>query len=247
MTGTKLLIVNADDFGQSVEINNGVIEAYENGIVTSTSLMVRWPAAVEAADYAATHPGLSVGLHVDLSEWAYQDEQWVPIYEVIQESDEEGVREEIDRQVGRFQELVGRPPTHIDSHQHVHRSQPVAGLLARVGSSLGVPVRDMAPGIAYSGAFYGQDARGYSVPGAVSVESLVSIIAELPTGITELGCHPGGADGEGETMYGPERAVEVTSLCDPRVRIAIDEHAVRLCSFKDSLIVERFSGSTEGK
>jgi predicted glycoside hydrolase/deacetylase ChbG (UPF0249 family) len=241
------LIVNADDFGQSPEINAGVIEAYENGIVTSASLMVRWPAAVEAADYGATHPGLSLGLHLDLSEWAYQDEQWVPLYEVIPETDEAGVREEIDRQLGRFHELVGRSPTHIDSHQHVHRSQPVAGLLARLGSFLGVPVRDMTPGITYSGTFYGQDARGYSVPEAVSVDSLVSIVAGLPTGITELGCHPGGAVGSGATMYGPERAVEVASLCDPRVRIAIDEHAVRLCSFRDPLIVDRFSGSTEGK
>ena len=43
--GTRHLIVNADDFGQSAGINRGIIEAHEHGIVTSTSLMVRWPAA----------------------------------------------------------------------------------------------------------------------------------------------------------------------------------------------------------
>jgi predicted glycoside hydrolase/deacetylase ChbG (UPF0249 family) len=52
MSTNRYLIVNADDFGQSHGVNRGVIEAFENGIVTSASLMVRWPAAVEAAAYA---------------------------------------------------------------------------------------------------------------------------------------------------------------------------------------------------
>src|SRR5436190_23980393 len=64
----RAVIVNADDFGQSAGINRGIIEAHERGIVTSASLMVRWPAAPAAAAYACAHRGLSVGLHVDLGE-----------------------------------------------------------------------------------------------------------------------------------------------------------------------------------
>jgi predicted glycoside hydrolase/deacetylase ChbG (UPF0249 family) len=45
MGAKRYLIVNADDFGQSHSVNWGVIEAYERGIVTSASLMVRWPAS----------------------------------------------------------------------------------------------------------------------------------------------------------------------------------------------------------
>lgn len=48
---SRFLIVNADDFGQSPGVNRGIIEAHEHGIVTSASLMVRWPAATEAAAY----------------------------------------------------------------------------------------------------------------------------------------------------------------------------------------------------
>ena len=68
------LIVNADDFGQSPGVNRGVIAAHERGVVTSTSLMVRWPSAAAAAAYAREHPALSVGLHVDLGEWACRDD-----------------------------------------------------------------------------------------------------------------------------------------------------------------------------
>src|SRR5207247_11145801 len=52
------LIVNADDFGQSAGVNRGIIEAHERGIVTSASLMVRWPAANEATAYARRHQSL---------------------------------------------------------------------------------------------------------------------------------------------------------------------------------------------
>jgi predicted glycoside hydrolase/deacetylase ChbG (UPF0249 family) len=64
----RYLIVNADDFGQSDGINQGVVKAYERGIVTSASLMVRWPTASAAAVYARAHPDLSLGLHIDLGE-----------------------------------------------------------------------------------------------------------------------------------------------------------------------------------
>jgi len=83
MDMTKYLIVNADDFGQSPGVNRGIIEAHEQGIVTSASLMTRWLAAGEAALYAQEHPKLSVGLHLDLGEWAYRAGSWEPLYTVV--------------------------------------------------------------------------------------------------------------------------------------------------------------------
>src|SRR3954454_12076531 len=92
---TRSLIVNADDFGQSPGINRGVIAAHERGIVTSASLMVRWPSAGEAAAYARDHPELSVGLHVDFGEWAYRNETWVPVYQVVETDDGAAVADEV--------------------------------------------------------------------------------------------------------------------------------------------------------
>src|SRR5712692_5001656 len=90
----RALIVNADDFGQSFGVNRGIIEAHERGIVTSTSLMVRWPAAREAARYARTHPELSVGLHLDLGERAFRDGSWVFLYIVVPRDDKEAIEAE---------------------------------------------------------------------------------------------------------------------------------------------------------
>src|SRR5438128_7485420 len=118
------VIVNADDFGQSPGINRGIIEAHERGIVTSASLMVRWPAATDAAAYARAHATLDVGLHVDLGEWWYDGAAWCLRYDVVPLTDEAAVRAEVDRQLAAFESLVGRPPTHVDSHQHVHLREP---------------------------------------------------------------------------------------------------------------------------
>src|SRR3712207_7572277 len=85
-TNKRYLIVNADDFGRSFGVNRGIIEAHENGIVTSASLMVRWPAAAAAAAYAKERPGLGLGLHLDLGEWAYKAGAWPAVYEVDRKS-----------------------------------------------------------------------------------------------------------------------------------------------------------------
>src|SRR5437016_13239436 len=79
----RVLVVNADEFGRSRGVNEGVAEAHERGIVTSASLMVRRPHAGDAAAYARAKPALSVGLHVDLGEWTYREgEGWAAVYEV---------------------------------------------------------------------------------------------------------------------------------------------------------------------
>jgi hopanoid biosynthesis associated protein HpnK len=63
----RRLIVNADDFGRSRSINQAVVQAHCNGILTTASLMVNEPAFAEAVALAKEHPRLGVGLHLTLS------------------------------------------------------------------------------------------------------------------------------------------------------------------------------------
>lgn len=238
MSAERYLIVNADDFGQSPGVNRGVIQAFEHGIVTSATLMVRWPGAEKAAAYARGHPDFSVGLHLDLGEWEYVEADWRARYEVVDSADPAAVEAEVEGQIDAFIRLLGRPPTHLDSHQHVHRQEPVRSSLRRAGERLGVPVRQLSKDVTYRGDFYGQDGRGWPVPAAITVETLLGVVETLPEGITELGCHPGELDeldelDELESTYRTERPIEVATLCDARMTAAVEAHGIRLCSFAD--------------
>jgi predicted glycoside hydrolase/deacetylase ChbG (UPF0249 family) len=230
MAAKRYLIVNADDFGQSDSINRGIIAAHERGIVTSASLMVRWPVAAEAAAYSRERSNLSLGLHVDLGEWAYCGEQWVSLYQRVPCDDTTAVTEEVCRQLATFRRLVGKNPTHIDSHQHVHLREPLRTVLTAVACELAVPLRHCSAGIHYCGDFYGQTANGEPFPDAISVGALTTILETLPPGCTELGCHPG-IGNDLDTMYCSERVEEVKVLCDPRVRASITTMGIELCSF----------------
>ncbi len=230
MTTGRHLIVNADDFGQSPGVNRGIVEAHERGIVTSASLMVRWPAAPEAAGYARKRAALSLGLHFDLGEWAYRGGGISPLYEVVPLNEGEAVAAELSRQLAIFRRLVGKGPTHLDSHQHVHVREPIQSVLAEMACQLGVPLRLCSTEVRYCGDFYGQTAEGAPRSDVISVDGLIKILAMLPPGLTELGCHPGQGD-DLETMYRSERANEVKVLCDPRVRAAIVAMGIELHSF----------------
>src|SRR5438552_7939368 len=187
--GAKYLIVNADDFGLSAGVNRGIIRAHEHGIVTSASLMVRQAAAAEAADYAKGRPSLSLGLHLDLGEWAYRDGQWAAVYEVVPPEDASAVAGEVARQFDAFRRLTGREPTHLDSHQHAHRSEPLRTIASEAAARLGVPLRHFDPRVRYCGDFYGQTGKAERFPDAITPAALVRIIRSLAPGITELACH----------------------------------------------------------
>ncbi len=223
----KILIVNADDLGCSSAVNRGIAIAHEMGIVTSASLMVRRHAADEAAAYSREHPKLSIGLHVDLGEWAFRNGAWEAIEEVPGPGEEE-----LRRQLASFRVLMGRDPTHLDSHQHVHRQNSVGSAFLDVARELGTPLRGCDLRVRYCGDFYGQTSKGEPVHEAISVQALLGLLASLPVGVTELGCHPG-VWPDTESVYGRERALEMQTLCDPRIRSAISANRIELRSFAD--------------
>lgn len=228
----RRLIVNADDFGQSAGITRGILQAHEGGIVTSTSMMVRWPAATDAAAAARSRPRLSLGLHVDLGEWRLAEGEWVPIYQVVAPDDGTAVAAEVRRQLDTFRRLMRRDPTHLDSHQHVHRNEPAKSILLSVAAELGVPLRHFSPEIRYCGDFYGQDEHGQAIAHALTPARLIEILVSLAAGTTELACHPGFID-DVNTMYRDERQQELTTLCDPAVKAAIGSLGIELLSFRD--------------
>lgn len=230
MTVTQL-VVNADDFGRSAGVNAGVLRAHDQGIVTSASLMVRWPAAVDAVAQARSRPGLGLGLHLDLGEWAYAAGEWKAVYTVCGESAAE-IEREVAAQLDRFRELVGMEPAHLDSHQHVHLHEPARSVVARAADALGVPLRQLTPGIVHHGEFYGQTATGEPYPEGIAPARLVEVVRDLAAGVvTEIACHPGLPDPEPWSVYDRERERELEALCDRTVAEAIAAEHVALTSF----------------
>jgi chitin disaccharide deacetylase len=226
----RWLVVNADDFGATSGVNDGIVEAHERGIVTSASMMVRGAAAASAADYARAHPQLGLGLHVELRDWRVRRRPLPGVRS--EEALCAAVAADLREQLDEFRRLVGRNPTHLDSHHHRHRIDALRPIFLGVAGELDVPLRHLSPGIHFCGEFYGHDGRGRPEPQAITPGALAMLLERLPPGVTELSSHPGYPQGL-RAWYREERLQEVRTLCDPDVRDAVERLEIELVTFAD--------------
>ncbi len=218
----KYLVINADDFGASAGINRGIIDSHTKGVVTSTSLMVYGRAVKEAVALSRDHPNLGIGLHFDV--WG-EDEREFDL------GNHQAVREEYHRQLGEFERLMGRLPTHVDSHRHAHRQPGMLPIFSELVAPLGVPLRDDGR-VRFVGGFYAQWEWMVTELNYVSVPFLLTILEhEVLPGWTEVSCHPGYRSSDFQSVYLAEREAEVATLTDPRIAAFIRESGIRLVSF----------------
>jgi predicted glycoside hydrolase/deacetylase ChbG (UPF0249 family) len=224
--GSRRLIVNADDFGASGGVNRGIVRAYEHGLVTSTSLMVRMPSAEAAAELARERPGLSVGLHVDLTG------EGTPAPADI--DDVAACRVEVRAQLRRFEQLLGRAPTHLDAHHNVYRLPHLEPLFVEIAAEARLPLREHSV-VRYFPDFYGQWDDGETHAEWISSSNLIRMLDDIEPGVTELSCHPGLCDPALDSPYHRERELELRTLCDPTVRRHVRESDLVLINYEDVL------------
>lgn len=221
---SRNLIFNADDFGASVGVNRGIVECHQRGVLTSTGLMVTGRAVHEAVAMSRDNPRLAIGLHWDV--WG-EDEREFDIANVA------AVREEFHRQFEEFVRLMGRLPTHIDSHRHAHRERVIFQHFLEFAAGVGVPVRGDGQ-VNFVGGFYAQWEWKVTDLSHVSVPALEGMVrSETPAGWTEFSCHPGYVSDDYTAIYLAEREAEVRTLTDPRIAAVIREEGVRLKSYAD--------------
>jgi len=218
--GDRRLVVNADDFGLTEQVNAGIVRAHVDGIVTSCSLMVDAPAAASAATLALAHPDLSVGLHFVEP----------PECDLDRPGDAGAA---LARQLERFRELIDADPTHLDSHHHVHLEGSRLDGFRDAAAPLAIPVR--GDGSArYVGGFYGQWEWGVTDLEHVSPEYLDWLLAhEVLEGVTELGCHPAAGLEALGSSYAAERLVELDTLTQPGLRERVGACHIRLVNYRD--------------
>lgn len=245
----KLLIVNADDFGLTAGVSRGILEAYRRGIVTSTTVLVNCPLDSRLLS-AVKSTQLGVGLHLNLTLGAPIS----PVAEIPSLLNDEGkfvrdplrqaeqakppeVELELRAQTAAFVRLLGRKPTHLDTHHHVGRGAPILDIVLGLAEELGVAVRCVdgearraacARGLRSPDHFFGES----GLEPYWSAERLLETLASLPDGVSEFMTHPGYFDDHlVASRYGRQREVELRGLTEPAVQAAVTAGGIRLCHF----------------
>ena len=250
MTTVKKLIVNADDLGRTEGINEGIFDAHRRGVVTSATMMVNYPSARRVAVLSRDNPALGIGLHVALSGGvpALPPEHLRSLVDAkgmlpakpegLAAADPAEVLAEVRAQLKLFREIMGRDPTHFDSHHHSHREVPaVFEAILTLAWETGLPVRNVSPAMAERLRREGVPTPDHFVEDfyaeGATLNDLIGIVEDLPAGTSEIMCHPAVVDEElrSSSGYSDVRAQELDVLTHGAVRQAVQRSGVRLISF----------------
>jgi chitin disaccharide deacetylase len=217
----RKLVVNADDFGFTRDVNRGIVEAHRGGILTSTTLMATGAAFDDAVGLARENPALDIGVHLVLV-----GEPPFPItmtqFARAMLLGRIRIYEELRAQVRRILD-AGLEPTHLDTHKHTHLLPPVLDAVARLSEEYKIPwvrrpfdfplIPATRPGVGWAkrassqavGVVRSRFARvlarhgcrstdhfaGFQITGRYDTTELAQLIRALPEGSTEFMCHPG--------------------------------------------------------
>jgi predicted glycoside hydrolase/deacetylase ChbG (UPF0249 family) len=240
----KKLIVNADDFGFTRDVNQGIIEAHRDGILTATTLMATGAAFDDAVRLAKENPLLDVGCHLVLVGAPGFPTTVVQLVRAVMLR-RIRIYEELAAQVHRVTES-GIQPSHLDTHKHTHVLPSVLEAVARISEDFKIPwVRRPFPrflrgrferALARHGCHSTDFFAGYGVTGRFDAAVLVSLIRSLKEGSTEFMCHPGCCGEElrsARTRLKESRERELQALKAPEVRLALREAGVELVNYKN--------------
>jgi predicted glycoside hydrolase/deacetylase ChbG (UPF0249 family) len=257
------LVVNADDFGFTRDVNQGIIEAHRNGILSATTLMATGEAFDDAVRLARENALLDVGCHLvlvgapGLPATVPQLVQAIALGRIR-------VYDELAAQVRRILD-AGLAPTHLDTHKHTHLLPPVLDAVARISEEFVIPwvrrpfdfpMHSRRAGIvtrAVSGSFgvvRGRFERelarhgcrstdhfaGFQITGNYDAAELAKLVRVLPEGSTEFMCHPGICGAElqsASTRLKESRERELRALTSSEVRMALKEARVELVSYRE--------------
>jgi chitin disaccharide deacetylase len=143
LSGRKQLVVNADDFGFTPDVNRGIVDAHRLGILTATTLMANGSAFDDAVRLARETPSLDIGCHLVLvgGDRSLVTGRPLPLTvgQLLAALARREIRpyDELRAQVRRILD-VGIRPTHLDTHKHTHLAPPVLDAVARVGEEFGI-------------------------------------------------------------------------------------------------------------
>jgi predicted glycoside hydrolase/deacetylase ChbG (UPF0249 family) len=139
----KTLIVNADDFGFTRDVNAGIVRAHQHGILTATTLMANGGAFDDAVQLARENPTLDIGCHLVLvgGESVLEPGHSLPptVGALIKAISLRNIPiyDELTAQVRKIID-AGLRPSHLDTHKHTHLLPPVLDAVARIGDEFDI-------------------------------------------------------------------------------------------------------------
>lgn len=267
----RRLIINADDFGLTEGVSRGIIRAHREGVLTSTTFMVNFPWAALMAPLLKAAPDLGVGIHLNLTtgspvlpaaevptlvnaEGRMRKSLWQIRFRV---SPREALREWA-AQVEKGIALLGRTPTHLDTHRYLQSIPALAAAMAEVARRFEIPaVRCLHPGPDLTQAMYSRwsptgllvgqalrsslrvlDRSGLRFPSAsmagdFDLPGLLTRLERVGEGVTELVTHPGYVDDQLRSISSlqGQREIELAALTAPEVRDRIHNLKIQLIHF----------------
>lgn len=259
----KKLVVNADDFGFTHDVNEGIARAHREGILTATTLMAHGDAFVDAVRLARDLPDLDVGVHLTLV-GAPRYPATISDLMVAMARHRIDVASELREQIETVL-AAGIRPRHLDAHKHTHLLPPVLKQMAKLSREYGIPwVRRPfdfpieASGVPLSRrlvtrglrAFRGRFHRvlreygcrttdyfaGFRITGRYDTAELCALIRHLPEGVTELMTHPGVCTDElraATTRLKESRQKELKALTSQEAKDALAGAGVQLVRYRD--------------
>jgi hopanoid biosynthesis associated protein HpnK len=256
----KRLIINADDFGFTRDVNAGIVHAHREGVLTSTTLMATGEAFEDAVHLARETPSLDVGCHLVLIQGhalttgqRFPDTPREVVTGLFKLRGRLDVYEELRAQIRKII-AAGIRPTHLDSHKHSHIFPTIFRIVVRLAQEFGIPYVRLpldtttpygAIPCALLDPLYRRMARnrkvlmtdhflGFRLTGSFDEDSFKAALAILQEGTTEFMCHPGflGEELRGAvTRLKESRVRELEALTSPRIREFMDAIGVRLATF----------------
>lgn len=239
------LIVNADDFGYCEGVNNGIIAAHKNGIVTSCTMMANMPGFEHGIKLLKENQSLGCGVHMTLScnrplldtHKTIVDENG-NFYrrvtdEIIKNIDVEEVYNEFKAQIEKVK-AAGIEITHLDSHHHVHLSEGLSTVVARLTKEYNLPMRGLLnKNVSYKnsvpclGTFYKDNVRE---------EYFENNLEEIKRyEWLDLMSHPAFTDEYlmKSTSYSYERSKEYAILTSKKVKNLLKENNIELVNYRN--------------
>ena len=245
------LVVQSDDFGMCHAVNEGVVEAFTNGILTQASTMVPCPWFPEAARLATDH-GIPAGIHLTLTcDWDYL--RWRPLTAGPSLRDAEGdfprtvrgAREVIDHdealdeliaQVEKFRAALGSEPTHFDTHMGVVSRRSYQAVCERYGIAFIYPNVD--PHVSFDSiSGLSERSAGEKLPW------VLDFLERLTPGTHLLVTHCAVSSAEMAAVTSPDSPVyrwgqeyresDLATLTSPDVRAAVERRGIELSAVRD--------------